>query len=47
MPEREGQRRELLVSKGWVQTAALVFLMGFFILAPFRRWSKFKTMSTL
>lgn len=31
--ETEGtQRRELLVSKGWVQGAALVFLMGFFIL---------------
>ena len=28
----EPQRRELLVSKGWVQAAALVFLIGFFIL---------------
>jgi nitric oxide reductase subunit B len=26
------ERRELLVSKGWVQAAALVFLIGFFIL---------------
>src|SRR5829696_4588394 len=25
-------RRELLVSKGWIQAAALVFLVGFFIL---------------
>ena len=32
MPESEGERRELLVSKGWVQGAALVFLIGFFIL---------------
>ena len=30
--EDSPQRRELLISKGWVQAAALVFLIGFFIL---------------
>ena len=28
----ESQRRQLLVSKGWVQAVLLVFLFGFFVL---------------
>src|SRR6188768_4223033 len=32
MAARGEQRRELLISKTWVQAAALVFLIGFFIL---------------
>src|SRR5262245_296810 len=30
--QRSGGRRELLVSKGWVQAAILVFLFGFLVL---------------
>jgi hypothetical protein len=32
MAEESSQRRELLASKGWVQSSIVVFLIGFLVL---------------